>query len=464
MTRTISRNGAARRAGYDTAALTMPESEKAVLAGLLDLLRSDVAAAREIAGTLSASMFTVDHGADVFVAITQALAVDAPQPGDVLAVLRTSYDQAGDDYRNVRQCVVEWLSDGIGLSARLTADAADEVRGSHARRQQAARCSDLLHAIHDTATPPEEIASGIDQLVELRDAGALDAARRSSAVSIVDCLDRWRLNETPPRVPTGFSPIDRNLGGGLPVGISVIAAKPKVGKSCLAGQLMLGALLHDPALTAVWFRGEMSNDQLLCKLLATWSELRHPAVAPITRRQAEDRDTQAAAVSVDLAMQTGGRLSIIPPPITPSLITSTLRAIRPRLVVIDYVQKVQPDAGHSQRVDRRHEIDDTTTRISAAILEFNVSALVVCSLPKMARPEDSIGTLAKDSNLLDYEANVFATLWKQQEDGSTLFRINANRDGPEGDEQLWFDGNAQFFRPAAVQVHEEFSQWSGGGR
>jgi len=46
----------------------------------------------------------------------------------------------------------------------------------------------------------------------------------------------------------------------------------------------------------------------------------------------------------------------------------------------------------------------------------------------------------------------------------TLFRINANRDGRECDEMLWFDGSAQFFRPAAAEIHEEFANWSEGSR
>jgi len=466
MTRTMTIKPPARRQ-FDSARLTVPESEKALLAGLLDLIRPQPAEVREIVAGLTSAMLTIDYGADVLRAIISAADQDSPGIGDVTLSLRRQAADAAVDYQPIQQFVADLLDDVMTAGpavTRLTRAAAEEVQAAYTRRQQANQCLDLLHAIHDTSTTPDEIAVGIDRLAAAKDA-AVATSRQAATISIVDCLDRWKRNETPPRVPTGFSPIDRNLGGGLPVGLTAIAAPPKAGKSCLAGQLMLGALLHDPQMTALWFRGEMTNDQLLCKLLATWSELRHPVIEPITRRQAESRDEKAAATAVDMAMQTGDRFSIIPPPLTPARIVSHVRAIKPRLVVIDYLQKVQPDEGQTQRSDKRHEIEDTTAKVSAMAMEYGIATIVISSLPKAAKSDNGIGTLAKDSNLLDYDVNVFATLWKQQDDGSTLFRINANRDGPEADEQLWFDGNAQFFRWAGSGIHyEDLAKWPGGGQ
>jgi hypothetical protein len=434
-----------------------------VLAALLDLIDRNPTTVREIAGTLEPAMLTLDWGPELLQAIVEAAGQESPGLGDVTVALRRIAADAAVDYEPIRQFVTDLATDRFSTgpaAERVAESAAERVRDAYIRRQQADRCLDLLHAINDTATTSSEITAAIERLAS--DASVASDCK-AAPVAITDCLDLWKRNTTPPRVLTGFSPIDRNLGGGLPVGLTALAAKPKVGKSCLAGQLMLGALLHDPELTAIWFRGEMTNDQLLCKLLATWSELRHPVIEPITRRQAEGRDPKAAAAAVDMAMEVSGRLSIVPPPLTPARIVSQVRTIKPRLVVIDYLQKVQPDDGQAQRSDKRHEIEDTTSRIGVMALEHDVATIVISSLPKSAREEDGIGTLAKDSNLLDYDVNVFATIWKQQGDGSTLFRINANRDGPEADEQLWFDGNAQFFRPSAAQVHEEFASFTGGG-
>jgi len=442
------------------------EAEFAVLAGLLDLLDRHPDVARKILSDLSADMFTIDYGPEVLDAIALSLAQDCPRRGDVLLAMRRWAAAERCDYEPIQQLLIDLCGDNVtaGPSAeRLSIEAADEVRNADRRRRQAERCGDLLAAISDPGATSEEIDAGIDRLVAARDAAG-NRDRGRLAVNIMDCLDRWKRNETPPRVPTGFSVIDRHFGGGLPVGLTAIAAHPKVGKSCLSGQLMLGALAHDPELTAVWFRGEMTEDQLLCKMLATWSELRHPVVEPITRGKAETRHAAAAAVAADLAQATAGRLSIIPPPITPAKIAAHLRTLKPRLVVIDYLQKVRADDGQAQRSDKRHEQDDTTTRIGSMALEFNAATIVVSQLSKAARAEDGIGTLAKDSNLLDYEANIFASLWKQKDDGLTLFRINANRDGRECDEMLWFDGSAQFFRPAAAEIHEEFANWSEGSR
>lgn len=434
------------------------------MAALLDLIEKKPATVRDILADLSPAMLTIDYGPPMLQAIADAVAHDTPRLGDVAVALRRWSASERIEYLPVQQFLADLVGDTLttGPAAdRLAKAAADEVRDAHTRRQQADQCADLLAVIRDTAATATEIDAGIDRLVAARDAAVTAAARGKASPSIFHCLDRWSRNQTPARIPTGFSPIDRNLGGGLPVGLTAIAAVPKVGKSCLAGQLMLGALIHDPELSAIWFRGEMTEDQLLCKMLATWSELRHPIITPITRRQAEKRDAAAREAAKDMAIATDGRFSIIPPTLTPSKIVSTVRTLKPRLVVIDYLQKVQPDEGQTQRSDKRHEVEDTTARISAMALEYGVATIVISSLPKAAKSKNGIGTLAKDSNLLDYDVNVFATLWKQ-DDESTLFRINANRDGPEADEQLWFDGNAQFFRPAAAAIHEELAPWSGG--
>jgi replicative DNA helicase len=431
--------------------------ERQLVESLLRLLPRDAQKVREIVADLEASMFGDDSAGIIFDAIRQAIENPKPDIADVVSSLRRDGVRDGDE-AYIR--FTDLLNSGICsdfAAERHAREAATAVVVAHNRRCAVKAAEAVLAADGH----PDDAAELVEALKTASEGAMQSAIRIEPAASIIDCLDRWRRNESPPRVPTGFSPIDRHLGGGLPIGLTAIAAQPKVGKSCLAGQLMLGALLHDPKLSAVWFRGEMTEDQLLCKMLATWSELRHPIIEPITRRQAESRAATAAAAAVDMAEVTAGRFSIIAAPLTPSKIVSTVQILKPKLVVIDYLQKVQPDGGQSQRSDKRHEVEDTTARISAMALEYGISTVVIASLPKTATQESGIGTLAKDSNLLDYDVNVFATLWKQADD-STLFRINANRDGPEADEQLWFDGNAQFFRPAAAEIHEEFAPWAGG--
>lgn len=453
---------------FDPARATSPESEKALLAGLLDLLTSDASKARDILAGVSAEMLTIDYGADVVRAISEAATLDAPRIGDVMASLRRQWGPRGDDY----QCLVQFVTDLIedtfstGLAAaRLAADAAVEVRTLHARRNAGAACVDLLHALQSPLGQPADIGSIIDQLDAIRDAGAADGtAGKPAAKDIVAVLDEWARDEKEPLIQTLFTPLDRILGGGLPIGLTAIGAKPNEGKSCLGGQLVLGALEADRALKAQWFRGEMDNKLLSTKYLATWSNLREPAVAAITRRDAGKRTAAARSVAVDMAQVIGDRLTVVDPPLTPDNIEKHVAAFRPKLVVIDYLQLCECP----EMPDRRAEIEHVTRRLARMATKYEMAVLVISAIAKATSEASGIGTLAKDSNLLDYDVHTFLTLWGQGDRDKNpreiKLKVEKSRTASAGEESLWFDGAGQFFRPAAAARYDEFDAFTGEAR
>ena len=152
--RSVGRNHKPPPPLFDPARATSPESEKALLAGLLDLLTSDASKCRDILAGVSGEMLTIDNGADVLRAISEAATLDAPRIGDVMASLRRQSSRRGDDYQCVVQLVTDLVEDTFATgpaAARLTADAAAEVRALLARRKAADACVDLLQALQSPA-------------------------------------------------------------------------------------------------------------------------------------------------------------------------------------------------------------------------------------------------------------------------------------------------------------------------
>jgi hypothetical protein len=434
------------------------------LAGLLDLLTSDVCKARDIAASVSAEMLTIDYGGDVLRAISEAAALESPTYGDVMAPLRKQLGQRADDYQSVVRFVTDLAQDTFvtgPAAARLAADAAIEVRTLHARRMAAAACVDLLHALQSPLTQPADIGSLVDQLDAIRNAGAADGtARKPAALDIVAVLDEWARDEKEPLIQTLFTPLDGILGGGLPIGLTAIGAKPNEGKSCLGGQLVLGALEADRSLKAAWFRGEMDNKLLSTKFLATWSNLREPAVAAISRRDAGKRTAAARSVAVDMAQIIGDRLTVVDPPLTPDNIEKHIASVRPKLVVIDYLQLCECP----EMPDRRAEIEHVTRRLARLATKYEMAVVVISAIAKATTEASGIGTLAKDSNLLDYDVHTFLTLWGQGDRDKNpreiKLKVEKSRTASAGEESLWFDGAGQFFRPAAAARYDEFDAFS----
>ena len=466
--RSVGRNHKPPPPLFDPARATSPESEKALLAGLLDLLTSDASKCRDILAGVSGEMLTIDNGADVLRAISEAATLDAPRIGDVMASLRRQSSRRGDDYQCVVQLVTDLVEDTFATgpaAARLTADAAAEVRALLARRKAADACVDLLQALQSPLAQPADIGSIIDQLDAIRDAGDADGTtRKPTSLDIVAVLDAWARDEKEPLIQTLFSPLDRILGGGLPIGLTAIGAKPNEGKSCLGGQLTLGALEADRSLKAVWFRGEMDNSLLSTKFLATWSNLREPAIDVITRRDAGKRTPCARKVAVDMAQVIGERLTVVDPPLTPDNIEKHVAAIRPKLVVVDYLQLCECP----EMPDRRAEIEHVTRRLARLATKYELAVIVISAIAKATSEASGIGTLAKDSNLLDYDVHTFLTLWSQGDRDKNpreiKLKVEKSRTASPGEESLWFDGAGQFFRPAAASRYEEFDAFSGESR
>ena len=231
---------------------------------------------------------------------------------------------------------------------------------------------------------------------------------------------------------------------------------PGTGKSALAGMLLLGALLEDRGLRAIWFRGEMSDRLLWSRFLATWSAIRSPAVPRITRRDASRRTKDARAVNADLANIVGDRLHIVGAPLTAEKMAAEIKRRRPDVVIVDYLQRTSAPGFQ----DKRSEIDHVLGVVSDLTTELDLATIVVSSMSKGTNGGADIGGLTKESNRLDFDAHNYFALWSEKKDRDrdprpVRLEIAKGRTGGEGSLDLWFSGSAQNFTPQAASHYED---------
>lgn len=280
--------------------------------------------------------------------------------------------------------------------------------------------------------------------------------------TLADALDEWERHETVPAICTGFQPIDTLAGGelpgGLPLGtITVLLGPPAAGKSALAMQAAVGALLGDPELRAVWARGEMSADALAARAIAVGSVLIGDG-SPVTKAQAERRRPAAKAVADELRQRIAPRLALVPPVLTPDRIEAAVVASGARLVVIDYLQLVRlPDAA-----DSRAEVDAVMGRLRAMSLEHGCAVLLISNIGKAIDATSKIGTLGKNSGQIDFDADIVLLGQADAEpdvDGTVGVKwlCKKHRHGQARDLLTRFDGDTQTFTDAeAVAPYDEF--------
>jgi replicative DNA helicase len=447
------------------------DAERRLLAQLIWHVQKDTAAARqaiEVVGAVGAAALTIDCGAAVWHGLVEAAKRPSATILDIRAAMPAIPGPREDDADPGLRLLAELIEDqlaGYGVALiEHTIQAAREVVEAFELRQAALAAEMTLAAIEAGRHRGQELET-LRQQIERVQAARTDAASaaRPAASGMAAVLDAWARNEKEPVVVTGFRPIDGRLGGGLPVGgIVAIGAKPGTGKSALAGQLALGALIADRDARAVWFRGEMTNNLLASKQLATWSHLRagDNDCPTITFHDALARTRSARAVAGDMAAIVGDRFQVVDPPLEPSAIERHVERFRPGLVVVDYLQLCQADGFQ----DRRAQLDYIVRRLADLATRHNLALVVVSAIAKATSKDSGIGQLAKESNLLDYDVHTFTTLWadapnSEQGDGRsrTTFKIEKSRVAMVGEEELWFDGDSQAFVRDLFEPFPEFA-------
>jgi len=286
--------------------------------------------------------------------------------------------------------------------------------------------------------------------------------------TLADAFDEWQRHETVPTVCTGFQPLDSLAGGelpgGLPLGtITVLLGPPAAGKSALGLQCVVGALLADPDLRALWALGEMSQAALAARAIAVGSVLIGDG-EPVTKAQAERRKPAAKAVADELRQRIAERLVMVPPVLTPDRIEQAIVASGARLACIDYLQLIRlPDAA-----DARTEVDAVMARLRAMSLEHHCAVLLISNIGKAIDGNSRIGSLGKNSSQIDFDADLVLL---GQPEGERVevgmlpvkWLCKKHRHGQARDLNTLFDGDLQVFADAeAAQPYEEFAGFDTG--
>ena len=254
-------------------------------------------------------------------------------------------------------------------------------------------------------------------------------------------------------VGTGFTDLDKKLGGLHPSDLIILAGRPSMGKSALATNIAFHAaknfrpavgpdgridVTRPPEDGAVigFFSLEMSAEQLATRLLAEESGVSSDKIRRGEVRR-EDFDKFVAASQ---------RLSQVPLYLddTPALTVSALRTRARRLkrqhglglIVVDYLQLLRPTAGGRAIENRVQEISDITRGLKAIAKELNVPVLALAQLSRaVEQREDKRPMLSdlRESGSIEQDADVVMFIFREE---YYLSRAEPTRRPDESDEKF----------------------------
>lgn len=447
LTRQRHQEGRSTAAGEPLPTLASVDAERQYLAGVLDLMDRDERQARELVSMAAVPMFTDADCRQVAAAILDLATGDTwPARAHVLGWLRhkrqaEQLDVATDPAR----ALVLNLAADVFLTGRraaeLAREAANEIADLYHRRQAAELAADVAERLRRGDASADVLADVTRQLEASADADA------NKPITFLDCCDEWAEADGGLVVRTGLRPFDDATEGGLPVGgVTALIAPPKAGKSAMALQLALGALLQDRELRAVYGLGEMSPAALARRAACVGSYLLDGD--PVTTRQARRRTSAARNSLAELTAVVGDRLTVVKPPLTVASMTAAVAKADARLLVCDYLQLVRGD-GES----KVEQLDRIVDELQLLATSRNVAVLMISSMAKGTSGKLAAHEWGRGTGQIGYAAElIYVARPDEETDESGLrgfrWECAAARNLAATDIELRFDGALQTFLPA----------------
>ncbi len=248
-------------------------------------------------------------------------------------------------------------------------------------------------------------------------------------------------------VPSGFSLLDKVTYGWQPTDLVILAARPAVGKTAFALNLVRNAALHSTKPTPVaFFSLEMSSSQLVQRILSAESEI---WLEKIARGKMEDHEME------QLYRNGIHRLQNAPIFIddTPALNIFELRAKCRRLknkhnlgmVIIDYLQ-LMSGTGDKRNSNREQEISTISRNLKGLAKELGIPIIALSQLsrevekrkdgekmPQLSDLRES-GAIEQDADMVMFlyrpeYYNITANEMGESNKGETHVRIAKHRNG-----------------------------------
>jgi replicative DNA helicase len=297
------------------------------------------------------------------------------------------------------------------------------------------------------------------------------AAIRDILHEAMDRLDaRMRGEQTQDAIDTGFGDLDALMGGLHNSELIILAARPSMGKTAFAMNIAEYAAMAvgRPVLfVSLEMSGVELADRLLCSVARVDSHrLRNGTLANSDKLRLVETASEIskAPLYVDDS-----------PSRTVSEISAAARRIKRRendlgLIVIDYLQLIEPDNPNDSR---QEQVAKIARRLKGLAREAKVPMLCLAQLNRQA--EDSRDhrprlSHLRESGAIEQDADVVMFVHREEyylrgeeqkeHEGLAEIIISKQRNGPVGDVELRWEKKFTRFQSKAPERLEEFDQYN----
>ena len=257
-------------------------------------------------------------------------------------------------------------------------------------------------------------------------------------------------------IPTGLKEFDRLTNGLQNSDIILLAARPGVGKTSLAMNIVINAATELKKKCAV-FSLEMGADQLVQRSLCSMAKVSMTKALNGTMDAEEWKRIWTATKKLE---QSG--LYIDTSAITPSELLSKCRRLKAKdgldLVMIDYIQ-LMSSSGTSRDMNRQNQVSEISRNLKLTAKELNVPIIVLSQLSRLveSRKENGYRPMLsdlRDSGAIEQDADIVLFLYnpekyndipQEDEPGTVELIVAKHRNGSTGTIKLRWIGEYTTF-------------------
>jgi replicative DNA helicase len=261
-------------------------------------------------------------------------------------------------------------------------------------------------------------------------------------------------------VPTGFDDLDAILAGLQKSDLTILAARPSIGKSALAIDIARQAAVNHKIPVAI-FCLEMSRDQVVDRILCAQAGVNLWKMRTGYLSSSDDGDFSRLANAMSILSE--APIYIDDSPFLSSLeIRTKARRLQSEhglgLLIVDYLQLISEDSHKESRVQ---EVSEISRNLKGVARELNIPVL---ALSQLSRAVESRGGPAvpklsdlRESGSLEQDADVVMFIYRKIMDKGIAncpdelrhvaeIHVSKHRNGPTGLVKLFFDENTVSFK------------------
>lgn len=237
-------------------------------------------------------------------------------------------------------------------------------------------------------------------------------------------------------IATGFSALDRLLGGFHNGDYIILAARPSMGKTSLAMSIAENVAIDNKIPVGV-FSMEMTAVSLLKRMLSSRSRVDGHSLLTGKLTEQEIKTLTVTSGNILKAPIHLDETSHLTVPVLASKARRMVSRHGVKLIVVDYLQLMSAKAD-----SRVQEVTKISNGLKAVAKELNVPVLVLSQLNRSVEQQERPPRLSdlRDSGSLEQDADVVGLLHRADPTSDLIqLLVQKHRNGPTGDVELEFD-------------------------